>query len=120
MSFCSTCLEVILQSCPETIQVKGLTAATEYYWIITTKFGKLYQKLTTTDAEGVLTIDCSILPEGMLNPHAGAFRLEVRAGANYLTIIPLTLDGESYDCLMLSFADVEGDAGINNLITVAV
>lgn len=118
-SVCATCLEVNLQSCPDFLYVKGgFSANTEYFWCLTNKFGKIYQRLVTTDGDGKLTIDCSFLPDGALNAYAGAFKLQIRDGSNYLTIIPLSLNDEEFDCIMLSFVDTEGDEGINNLIEV--
>ncbi len=114
---CSTCFEITLQSCPATIElIGGLDPSTEYFWVIRTKTGKVYQRKATTNGSGKLSIDTSMLPDGMLNPYAGSFQLEIREGGNYLNIVPLSLNDENYTCVLLSFAELEGDEGINTSI----
>lgn len=113
---CSNCFEVQLQQCPTTIELTaGLTADTDYFWVLS-RGRRIYQKKVTTDGAGKLVIDCADLPDGLLNPYAGLFFLEIHEGANYLNIVTLTGD---YKCILIQFVDVEGDAGINNLINVA-
>lgn len=113
---CTSCFEAILKPCPSTIELTaGLAADTDYFWVLS-KGRRIYQKKVATDSAGKLVIDCSVLPDGLLNPHAGLFFLEIRAGDNYTNIISLTGD---YTCILIQFVDVEGDAGINNLINIA-
>jgi hypothetical protein len=117
---CSNCFEVYLQQCPATIELTaGLTADTEYYWVIQ-KNNRIYQAKATTDTDGKLIIDCSNLPAGLLNAYAGSFKLEIREGANYLNVVPLTIDTVAYTCILMSFVEVDGEAGINNVINTTV
>lgn len=112
---CSNCFEVFLKQCPATIEVLGgLTPATDYYWVIQ-RNSRIYQKKVTTDIAGKLVIDVTDLPDGLLNAYAGSFFLEIREGANYLNVVTLN----TYTCILMTFVDVEGDAGTNNLINVA-
>jgi hypothetical protein len=113
---CSNCFEVDLKQCPSTIELMaGLTATTDYFWVIQ-KNSRIYQKKVTTASDGKLVIDTTDLPAGLLNAYAGAFILEIRDGSNYPTIITLT---GGYTCIVMRFVDVEGDPGVNNLINVA-
>lgn len=114
---CTTCYEVILHACPDSIILKaGLAPATEYYWLIETRHSKIYQKKAVTDGDGTLTMDVSLLPAGMLNSSAGFFKLQIRQGTNYLALVPLTIEAQEYTCVQMKFQNTEGDAGINNHI----
>jgi hypothetical protein len=115
---CSSCFETRLQACPSSIVlIAGLTPSTEYFWCLTAMtHGKIYQRKATTDVDGKLTLDTSTLPDGLLNAHAGFFSLEIRNGADYLDVIPLTFGTGIFNCVMIEFVEVEGDTGINNFI----
>jgi ABC-type branched-subunit amino acid transport system permease subunit len=93
----------------------GLTPDTEYYWVIQ-KNNRIYQAKATTDGTGKLVIDCSTLPAGLLNAYAGFFTLEIRSGSDYLSIVNLTINTVAYTCILMSFVEVEGEAGINNVL----
>jgi hypothetical protein len=117
---CSNCFEVALRACPSTLELTaGLTPDTEYYWVIR-KNNRVYQAKTTTDGDGKLVIDCSTLPAGLLNSYAGFFTLEIREGSNYLNVVPLTIDTVAYTCILMSFVEVDGEAGINNVINTTI
>jgi hypothetical protein len=113
---CSNCFEVALRACPSTLELTaGLTPDTEYYWVIR-KNNRVYQAKATTDGDGKLVIDCSTLPAGLLNSYAGFFTLEIRLGSDYLSIVNLTINAVEYPCILMSFMEVEGEAGINNVL----
>lgn len=116
MSFCSTCFEATLKSCPDFINISaGLAADAEYYWVIR-RGNKVRQKLVTTNAEGVLSIDATDFPDGYFNAFSPWTELQIREGANYLNVVTLSINGEDYDCINLSFSDIEGDEGANNSV----
>lgn len=54
-----------------------LTPLTQYTYVITDKFDNKYSGTAITDAFGHIEIDTADLPEGMLNEHAGNFKLEI-------------------------------------------
>lgn len=104
------CYELILRACSATIVIKaGLTPSTSYYWLLTTRTGKIYQRQAATDGDGKLTIDCSLLPKGLLTPYAGFFTLEVRKGDDYLQKADLLIGGKTYPCVQLKFATIDAE-----------
>lgn len=108
MSVCQACAEYSIKSCSSTIELKaGLSPNTEYYWLITNPKNKVYQRRATTDDTGKLTIDATVFPAGLLNPYAGMFELQIRDGSDYLTVVPMTLQGASFDCIKFSFQDID-------------
>ncbi|MEO9145109.1 MAG: hypothetical protein ABI237_06080 [Ginsengibacter sp.] len=113
---CQTgCYEVILAACEETIILTGLAASQSYFWLITTKNNKVYQKQTTSDNTGKLIIDTTILPPGSFSIYA-VLTLELRLGTNYLTKIQFTFDGIAYECIQMRFQDIQGDTVGANVI----
>jgi hypothetical protein len=122
MSFCTNCFDIALAACPSTIELTaGLTADTEYFWVIKSKTSnRVYQAKATTGSDGKLVIDVSSLPAGLLNQHAGFFELEIREGSNYLNVVDLTIDTVTYTCILMSFVEVDGEPGINNVINSVV
>lgn len=79
MPECSTCFYDYLAKCNLEIQVYAqLSPLSDYTWIITDKFGKKYQGLFTTDADGFWTIPVDQLPPGLLTEYSGLFTLEVQ------------------------------------------
>jgi hypothetical protein len=102
------CYEVVLQSCSDTIIVSaGLTPNTEYYWVIENRHGNLYQRLVTTDANGLLAIDTSVLPLGSLNKHAGFLKLKIKDGSNYANVVTLQFGEESYSCVLINLSEID-------------
>jgi hypothetical protein len=109
---CITCFKDWI-SCGETaIYVQAtLLPSTNYTWIITTPQGAKYLGTTTTDADGFFVIPVSELPDGLFNPYAGIFTLEVQTG----TCAPATWNDsaycEPYTCI--EFEAKNGNAGKN-------
>lgn len=61
-------------------------------WVLTTPQGAEYSAETITDNNGNFTIDVTALPEGLLNPYAGLFTLEV-------------FEQDAYQCNQLTWND---------------
>ncbi len=98
------CFEATIASCSADLILKaGLTAATEYFWVIIDRHGNLTQRKVTTDLNGLLTIE---LPEG-LNQYSGMLRLTIRTGDSYLTLVPLVFDTESYNCVLFNLVEID-------------
>lgn len=117
MPTCATCFETVLAACPPTIRVKaGLTPNTEFFWLLTAPTGILYQRTATSDSLGDLLIDTSKLPQGLLTPGAGFFKLELRKGDNYLDEVPMMLQGAGYECAYLGFQDRYGTSNQQNQV----
>jgi hypothetical protein len=114
------CFEVVLKSCTDVIYVlAGLTPSADYYWVIENRHGNIYQRLVTTDIQGVLTIDTTVLPIGSFNKHAGFLKLKIKDGNNYANVVNLTFGNEVYSCVQINLAEIdieEGDTSELNVI----
>jgi len=123
MSCSPGCYEVVLQSCTDTILVSaGLEANTQYYWVIENRHGNIYQRLVTTDAQGILTIDTTVLPDGSFNKHAGFLKLKIKEGSNYANVVDLQFGADNYSCVMINLSEInleDGDLSGVNVIQAA-
>lgn len=113
---CTSCFEVALPECPETITVKaGLAESTDYYAIVTDKFGAPYAEQITTDADGNFEFDSTVLPAGSFNRHAGPFIMEVKSALTSCDPEELTfcVDGgeKMFVCIVFWFIEMNVDPG---------
>lgn len=112
---CTPCYKDNISCGIDTITVLGtLTPDTDYKWILTNK-GAKYSGIATTDSSGNFVINVDDLPDGLLNPYAGEFNLQVVTADDYC--IPGTWNDsaycEPYDCI--SFEVVNGTDVKNTL-----
>jgi hypothetical protein len=106
------CFEVVLKSCTDAIYVVAdLTPSTDYFWVIENRHGNIYQRLVTTDIQGVLTIEATVLPVGTFNRHAGFLKLKIKDGNNYANIVNLTFGTEQYSCVQINLSEIDIEAG---------
>jgi len=76
---CTKCYTDYISCGVETITVKGeLQPSTVYTWVLTTPSGAKFSQVIITDNAGHFTISTLSLPNGLLNPYAGDFVLEVQ------------------------------------------
>lgn len=113
---CLPCFKDYISCGNETIIVVGvLPAGVSYKWVLTNK-GAKYSGEVTTSTTGSFTINVSDLPEGLLNPYAGAFELTLVANDAY-QCNPITWNDSAYcdpyDCIL--FEVVNGDHVKNTL-----
>lgn len=103
MAECTRCYSDYISCGNETLFVAGtLPANSDYIWIITTSQGAKYSGDVTTDAQGHFEIDVATLPEGLLNPYAGNFILNVVADDAYQCNTETWNDSaycDSYTCI---------------------
>lgn len=103
---CSSCYELQVECCEDFILPVKLNAATQYY-VVFKKPGsnKIFQKLLTSDADGNILISKADFPAGYFA--AGLFyNVEIRSGADYKTVIPLTFFGDTYSCILIETVDI--------------
>lgn len=101
---CSTCYEIVLPECGETLTIKaGLTPNTDYSYTIVDKFDNAYQKFFTTDSNGAFIVDYNDFPDGYFTRFSGTFNLMVMRSNAYCEQSSLTFCGNQYDCLSFSF-----------------
>lgn len=116
MALCAPCYKDYISCGLTEILVAGtLVADTAYKWIITNK-GAKYSGDVTTNADGNFTITVADLPDGFLNPYAGAFTLNVVADDAYQCNSAVWNDSaycDSYTCI--EFEVINGDHVKNTL-----
>lgn len=103
---CSSCYELKVECCEDFLLPTALTANTQYY-VVFCKPGsnRLFQKLLTSDSEGNILIAKADFPAGYFA--AGIFfNVEIRSGADYKTVIPLTFFGDIYNCILIETVDI--------------
>lgn len=116
---CLPCFKDYISCGNETIAVVGnLTPATLYTWVLTNKGAKYSGEVTTDDEDGTFIINTSLLPDGLLNPYAGTFELQVFLGEGAGAICnPGTWNDSAYcdpyDCII--FEVVNGTEVKNTL-----
>lgn len=99
----SPCKEFTLASCLGEIFIKaGLTAAEDLIWSLLDKsLGNVYEGIGTTGDEGLLTIDTSVLPDGLLNEHAGPFELSLRKAVEPFDQVKFKFGDVEYECVSI-------------------
>lgn len=112
---CNTPFSDFIIQCPDGLIVNAhLTPATNYQWLIEDKFGKEYSGPLTTNAEGNFTIALADLPDGLLNPFAGTFKLQV---LELYSAAPVELFMQAaYDAI---FFDVKGGTRVKENLGIA-
>lgn len=114
---CTTCYTDYISCGNETIEVTAtLVENAAYIWVLTHPSGAKYSGNVTTDANGNFSIDVTTLPEGLLNPYAGVFVLQVVADDAYQCNSSTWNDSAyctAYDCI--NFEVVNGDHVKNTL-----
>lgn len=76
---CNCCFTDYIVKCNTLLQVYAqLSPLTDYTWIITDKFEKIYSGVLTTDANGFWAIPVDELPPGLLTEYSGLFKLQVQ------------------------------------------
>lgn len=104
---CETCFHSQIPSCADEIIVNaGLTPSTLYYYVITDKFGNKYTNDVTTTLGGLMIIDTSELPEGLITPYSGDFTLEIYDMDDNL--MEYSIGAVDYSCITLSAFKAEG------------
>jgi len=111
MSFCDTdlpvrceaCFEQTVTTCDIVTIAAGLTASTTFELFILDQFANQYNKPVTTDGSGSFEIDFSVFPDGLFNPNGGEYEVFISAAASPVTVIPMTLSGVIFNCILLTF-----------------
>lgn len=103
---CETCFKVSLPDCEDSIAINlALTPATNYFCLISDKFGNKYKILVTTDANGNFVIQTKDFPKGLFTKFSGDFLFRVYDLADALK--DFTIDAKSYSCITLDFKNTD-------------
>jgi hypothetical protein len=102
---CPACYQDYISECSIGFVINaGLTADTDYSALITDKFNHKYKIDFTTDGAGIGYVYLEGIPEGLLNPYSGIFKVEI------LDVewnkVQMTINGDTYTCIEF---DVHGE-----------
>lgn len=104
-SYCD-CFPVEIPNCLPLIGFKISEPNVNVIIHILDKFGKVYQVAATSDANSVIVLDTSLLPEKLLNPYAGEFLIKVIPDGLFDTDrLMFQTDFGNFPCLRLSVVD---------------
>lgn len=110
---CDSCYHYALPACPvsdDYITVKGgLPPEEDIWWFLEDKFGKVWSGAITTDAEGDALVPLDEFPAGYFTQNDGQFALYFKPTETYSSLLPLTFDTVEYECIRLTFQDVNSD-----------
>ena len=107
-SFCD-----YISNCGDSLQINALLDPdTAYKYIITDKFSKEYEGEETTDDNGILVIDTTDLPDGLLNAFAGSFQLKLyRPDTNQPVLLKMAKYYDSIDFSVKSGTGTKASVG---------
>lgn len=108
MALLNNCDDVWYQSLPActtgfTVTSEQFEQNTDYYWIITDKFGHLYSDVAETDEFKTFEIPASAFPIGFFNEYAGQMILEVKGHPYYCEPIGMEICGAVYNRIVIDF-----------------
>jgi len=108
------CTEEITPNCDECFEVGrsdsdltfiyGLTPLAQYYLQVIDKFNTRFTTLFNAGADGSFTINPadSTYNNGMFNPYAGDFEINISSDAAGDTLVPMTIYATEYNCVILT------------------
>lgn len=78
MSKCQQCFTDSISKCETALKVYAqLEPGTNYTWVIIDKFGNRYSGNIVTDVDGFFEIPVAELPDGLLTPYSGDFKMQI-------------------------------------------
>ena len=108
---CAECLRVDIPGCVTRINIDLTTVTNAHKWLLTDKHGNRYRGDVKAD-DGVYYIDVADLPNGLLNPFAGTFKVQFfNADSEPVSFTVCSSDTE-YTCL---FLDMVNEPGADNV-----
>lgn len=108
INICELCYVKVVPAC-QTIYVvnTGLDENITYQLNIEDVNGNVYPYTANpVGALGEWTIDTSIYPNGLFNAFSGDYILTWSTSENFEDQVDLTIDGETYPCIILKFKQV--------------
>jgi hypothetical protein len=109
---CTTCYKDWIHCGETSIEVLAtLLPETNYTWILTSAQGAKYLGAVKTDADGHFLIEEPV--EGLFNPYAGFFTLEVQTGNCSKDTFNNSAYCEPYSCI--EFESINGNGGKNTI-----
>ena len=107
INICDLCYEMTGEACYSALFFEaGLTPSTAYTVWIEDKNEHLYTQSVTTDSGGDITLDLTDFDEGMFNAFSGSYIVTVSTSATSQTIEELTIQGQAYQCIKVTFQDI--------------
>lgn len=102
MESCGSCFEYFFACSSTVIQLEtGLSAGTYQAWL-KDRYNDYHVISSTVNANGDATLDLSAF-DIAFSSHSGAFELTFRDSTVYGVDKQLAIDGNNYNCILLSF-----------------
>ena len=104
ITVCDTCQQLTVKACETQYELTtGLTPATLYTVALHAANGNTYLQEITSDANGDITIDAALFPEGAFVPESGGYIVKVYADDSLGTPLTITVGLTQYTCINLNF-----------------
>lgn len=112
MNSCECCFTDFLAKCETEIVINtNLTPGNTYRWVISDKFGHLYEGTADAEDDGSLIIPIEDVPAGIFTQYSSDFNLQIYS-ENSCSPIKFKLTGE-YDCVTFN---IHGGTFVKNWI----
>lgn len=112
MNSCECCFTDFLAKCETEIVINtNLTPGNTYRWVISDKFGHLYEGTAIAEDDGSLIIPIEDVPAGIFTQYSSDFNLQIYS-ENSCSPIKFKLTGE-YDCVTFN---IHGGTFVKNTI----
>lgn len=90
--------------CIGTLVIPQLNLGATYKAVIEDHFGNMFEVVGIASNGRIAT---DVLVDGLLNPFAGSYKMKVYNEADLDTPFNFTFNGKTYNCLLLTFKDIE-------------
>jgi len=104
LDHCQSCFERKFNYCETGIQLSlGLDAGSYVAWL-KDKFDNYYTQTVTVNSNGDTTLTMASF-DVTVTPYSGKYELTFRESTAYDTDLELYIEGNTYQCILLSFYD---------------
>ena len=104
MESCDQCAKLEFDACDSVIQIStGLDSGTYELWL-KDRYNDYHTQTVTVNANGDASIDLTAF-DIAFTPHSGNVEISFREIGVYNIDLMLNIEGNSYDCIILSFYD---------------
>lgn len=118
MSCENACYEAIIESCNNIVVRAGFPANFPLYWVVSkAASSNLIQRLVTTNSNGDLLIDKSLLPIGFLIK-GNQYKILVKNGTDYQQPVTFVFGGTQYKCIIAELVRIDRDSSDNSEVNV--
>ena len=108
INVCDLCYSLVVSQCSNSYTLPiTLIPSTAYNMWVEDMHGNIFQYSSTTNGTGKFTLITTEFPQGMFNQWSGTYEVTFNYSLDNQTYEPFTIDGGTYQCMLLSFANKE-------------